>query len=584
MTDEATLTAFYRIFQGNTSFFVTHRKPFVESEGELKAWHEFAAYGTKSFPEIPEGCEKGDLIPLTKEQYKEHLKGGYGLAIAPLCYTRDKKNVCYFVAIGIDINNTNFKWLVYKLYAFGFKFAAFLSESGGLRIYFFFRNAEQGDKVVETLKNIVEVFGLHFLYCDDKKERKIEIFPKQATLIPGEKNTNCLFLPFYNIAGKGECRNKMINSDGELIGITKAIPIIENMFTSLTEIQAVLDNLPYNDAPYCIQAILLTGMLSENIARNNFLFSVALYCKKKYGEGFYSTLEEMNECLEVPLKEDEVNSVYKSVIEKSYDIYLCTKSPCLDYCDKRLCKSREYGPDKDKNRRFTGVNCWGELSKVKTAGGKETYYLWQVRVKPEDPFKVVRIDKVEDLQDQAVVQKQCWRYLNWAPYSIKQNDWIKTVNEAMLGIENRETEAPRETETTNMVMLHDAFLRYLTHKQIQKDAPYLIKVGQVYHANGAYFFTTRGIMDFLRLEKRSLGRINLREILREFGCSETKVTYKNPRNIDTEVLCWTMPETEETLGMDEFYKDIYEGDADIIRKSSLDNGNKERENGDGVKL
>jgi len=92
MTDDATLKAFYRIFQGNRSFFVTHRAPFSEKEGKLKAaWCGFAAYGTKSFPKVPDGKEKGDLTPLTKEHYKEHLADDNGLAIAPLCNTSDKK-------------------------------------------------------------------------------------------------------------------------------------------------------------------------------------------------------------------------------------------------------------------------------------------------------------------------------------------------------------------------------------------------------------------------------------------------------------------------------------------------------------
>jgi len=77
MSDDNTLKAFYRIFQGNSAFFVCHQKPFAEKEGKLKAsWCGFAAYGTKSFPKIPEGLEKGDLVPVTKERYREHLNGG----------------------------------------------------------------------------------------------------------------------------------------------------------------------------------------------------------------------------------------------------------------------------------------------------------------------------------------------------------------------------------------------------------------------------------------------------------------------------------------------------------------------------
>jgi len=582
MLDDATLTAFYRIFQGNPSFFVTHQPPFTEDvEGKVKAgWCGFAKYGTKSFPKIPEGKEDGDLVPLTKERYKEHLNGGSGLAIASLCQTKDKKFACYFAAIDIDIH-TNFTYIINKLYTTGLKFVPCQSKSGGLHIYFFFRDAELSDKVVATLNRIVDLFGLKILYCNDKKKSKVEIFPKQTTVVPGLKNANCLFLPFYNTSGK--CKNKMITGEGKLIGITKAIPLIENMFTSLKEIDTVLDSLPYSDAPYCVQAILLTGILAENDGRNCFLFSAALYCKKKYGENFYSELEEMNNCLEAPLEEKEIKSIYKSVTEKSYDTYSCKKSPCLDYCDKKLCKLREYGVGRDRNNQFTGMDCWGELTKVMAAGGQEPYFLWEVRVKEEDEFKTIRVDSLADLQNQVVLQRCCWRDLNWSPLPVSPKVWVGIVNKAMEGIDGRKIVVPKETDTTEMAMLHESFLRFLTHKQIQKDTPYLIKVGQVYHAHGAYFFITRAFVDFLVTEKRSIGRLNLRETLKEWGCEEGKVTYTNPKGTDIEILCWTIKETEEILAMDAFYEDIYEGDADIIEKSKP-RKEEETEDGDDTKF
>jgi hypothetical protein len=200
MSDNATLKVFYRIFQGNLSFFVRHQKPFTEEkEGKLKAlWCGFAAYGSKSFPDVPEGFEKGDLVPVTKELYEEHLKGGNGIAIAPLCNTKEKKNVCYFAAIDIDVYGVNFTWLVRRLYQAEFKFVAFLSKSGGLHIYFFFNEAEPAKEVIETLNKIVEMYGLGRLFTNDKNKSKVEVFPKQSTFIAGDKNASCLFLPFYN--------------------------------------------------------------------------------------------------------------------------------------------------------------------------------------------------------------------------------------------------------------------------------------------------------------------------------------------------------------------------------------------------
>jgi hypothetical protein len=125
VSENKTLGLFYNIFRGNTSFFVKHQAPFAEKDGKLKAsWCGFAVYNKHCPP--PEGKENGDLIPVTKDLYREHLNGGDGLAIAPLTNTQDKRNVCFYAAIDIDVYGVNFTWLVSRLYRAGFKFAAFL--------------------------------------------------------------------------------------------------------------------------------------------------------------------------------------------------------------------------------------------------------------------------------------------------------------------------------------------------------------------------------------------------------------------------------------------------------------------------
>jgi hypothetical protein len=591
MSDNTTLKAFYGIFRGNASFFVKHQAPFVEKEGKLKAaWCGFAVYNKRN--PAPKGKELGDLIPVAIDHYRDHLNGKDGLAISPLTNVEDgdgnvvKRNVCYFAAIDIDVYDANFTWLVRRLYQFGFQFIAVLSKSGGVHLYFFFKEAEPADKVIETLSRIVEAFGLDRLFVNAKKKSKVEIFPKQAAFVPGDKNANCLFLPFYNAADKEACKNKMLTAEGKLLGIAKALPVIESMFTGLREINGVLDRLPYGDAPFCIQMVTLAGALGEGDGRNNFLFSAAIYLKKKYKDDFYDALSEMNDYLEAPTEKDELESIYKSVTEKGYDHYWCSKSPCADYCDKKLCKKREYAPERERNNHFTGADCWGELTRYDTGDGKEPYYEWKVRVKEDEEFKAVQIDSYKDLLNQAVVQQNCLRDLNWVPFKVKENDWIANVLKGLAGVEGRTVKVPQAADTTEMSMLRGSFMRFLTHKQIQKNGmPYMVKVKQVYHADGGYYFTTEGILSYLSFEKHSLGRINLREWLLRQGCAENaRLEYETSAGVRKAIDCWKMPETEELLAMDTFYEEIYEGDADIIQKNKLNKEGKEESGGDDTKF
>jgi hypothetical protein len=557
MSEEKILKQFYDFFRGNESFFVKHQAPFTEKGGKLTAEHVVVAkYNSYNPP--PEGSEDGDFIPVTRELYKRHLNGGDGLAVSPITDTTDEQNVCFYAAIDIDVYDVNFTWLVRRLYQAGFKFAAFLSKSGGLHIYFFFHKAEPAARVIETLEKIVEVYGLGRLFVNEKNKSKVEIFPKQAQVLPG-KIGSCLFLPFYNAVNKSH--QNMLTAEGKLVGIAKAMPVIYDSFTSIKELNRILDGLPYGDAPYCIQSVLLTGALAENDGRNNFLFSAAVYLKKKYENGFEDSLQEMNGCLEAPLEQKDIDNIYTSVTTHGYDNYSCKKLPCADYCDKRLCALREYGVGRHRNNHLTGADCWGELSKVMA---EIPYYIWKVRVNPEDEFKDVRLDSVDDVHNQVVVQKRCLQYLNWAPHRVKDNDWIDTVNKAMEGIEKREVPVPKGTDTTEMGELRGLFIQYLTSRRAKNGQPAMVTIDQVYYAEGVYYFTTKSILAFLRYEKFSLGKINLREQLIAYGCSEAELRYKSVGGIERVVPCWKKPEDGELQETVALYGDVHEADMEIL--------------------
>jgi hypothetical protein len=578
MPEATVLDWFSGLFKGNTSFYVKHQGPFVEAEGKLKAkWCGFATYNRHNPP--PEGRETGDFMPVTQELYQNHLNGGDGLAIAPLTDAAGDRNVCFYAAIDIDVYGISFTWLVRRLYDAGFKFAAFTSKSGGLHIYFFFKEPESADKVIAALEKIVGVFGLKLLYTSDKDKGKVEIFPKQATYVPGSTKVNCLFLPFYNIANPAGCRSKMLTQDGKLLHITRAIPVINGMFTSVKEINGTIKNLPYGDAPYCVQMVLLTGALAENDGRNNFLFSAAIYLKKKLGAKFSrDKLDRMNDCLESPLEDAGVNSVYKSVTEKNYDNYMCKHPPCSDYCDRQLCKEREYGVGRDKGNVSTGADCWGELYLYKAA---EQYFEWSVRVDPDGPFIPLKVDSVSDLRNQAKMQELCWTHAHWAPMRVKENLWVATVNEAMAGIEDRTVVVSRASDTSELSDLRRHFINYLAFQQIQSNAPSMVPLGRVYRQDEAFYFAVSGLKAYLSTQKYNTGKINLRESLLSYGCEEATLSYTNTRGEQRNVECLKKSADNEIDSAGIYYEDAYDSEMDILQHNELRKDEEKPEEADG---
>jgi hypothetical protein len=392
---------------------------------------------------------------------------------------------------------------------------------------------------------------------------------------------NCLFLPFYNAAAGNECGQRMFTGEGKLMNIDRAMPVIEGMFTTLKDMNAMLDALPYDDAPYCIQVICLTGALEEGDFRNNFLFYAALYFKLRLREGFFNELKAINDCLENALDIDELEAIYNSAMSKDWPfLAACKKEPFMSYCHRTFCKARKYGVGKDRDNFMSNVE-FGKLTRVLTM---DPYYIWDVRLDEKDEYKQVVVGDETELLNQKTIQQVCIRALNTTPLSMNQRAWEIKVNECLAIIE--EQQVAKATDTTDLSVLHSCFVRYLTHKQIVGGQPYMVANGAVYHGNGYYYFDTLGFVAYMRSEHFSFGRINLREQLSQYGCVQAVLTYRTRSGKEQRVSCWRKADDEELVERGTFYEDLYDGDAGVIddNKSSDEGVGDEEAPDDGTKF
>lgn len=584
MSGPTIVEVFRSIFTGYTESYVKHTPPFTtDDEGKTKAkFVGLAQYksNSKYHPAPPEGVEEDAYVPLAEEQYRAHLNGDEGLAISPLTDItvngETRRNVCFFSVIDIDVYGVDFTDLVRRLYAFGYKFAAFISKSGGLHLYFIYQKAEEASRAVAEMKRIVEIIGLDKMYANNGKSR-VEVFPMHETRQPGVHD-KCLFLPFFNAAN--QCRQKLLTGDGTLVGIAKALPIIESMYTSVSAVAKITDALPYGEAPFCIQMLLLSGWLDENSGRNEFLTTAAIYLKTRDGASVKKEdLEEMNERLAAPISQREIDGIFSSVSAKDYQLFgRCKKEPCASVCDKKLCKLRKYGVGKQKGNVVSNI----EFGKIIRMLAETPYYLWEARLSGTEEYKLLRIDGADNLLNQKTVQKACIDTLGQLSVSVTQARWEETVNECLAMLEEREV--PKATDTTEMQALRELFLRYLTHRQAQNKQPYTVNVKQVYHADGAYYFKTDGFQDYLRTMKFVLGRTNLREQLVLYGCTEGEIKYTTASGVEKTIPCWKKVDDPELLALDTFYDDIMEADAEVLASNKLNKEDRGNSDGDDTRF
>ena len=522
---------FTQLFKGKNNTYVRNELPKTRPEA-----------GQKIKTKITNNEGKVD-----KDLLIHHLEGDFGVGICPV----NAEGKCYFGVLDIDYYKSRIKKVLKFIKEYQLPLLPFRSKSGGLHVYLILSKSVSAKTMRETLSTISYYFSLDSIYG----KGKVEIFPKQDK---AEGFGSSVTLPYFNAENP---YTYLLDLDGKEVEFKEALEYIQKHFTTIEEVKKCLENLPYNDAPPCIQRILLSEEVGgEDTGRNNFLFSYAVYAKKKYGNGFEDYVKEVNSNFEVPLEESVVEQTCASVRENEY-IYKCKDIPCNSFCDKPLCRKREFGLGRDKGH-FTGID-YGQLFRYMTA---EPYYIWKLRLQGQEQWKDVIFRDEGYLLDQKNFAKMCVRYLNQAPMQVSNNDWYAILNSVLPNIQN--VEVKKETDTSGLSALRNAFITYLSNKQARRDSPYQIKSGLcVRKTEGGvakYYFTHKGFSDFLRVQKINFDYGMLRETLIGFGAKEDTLVYFNALNEEKHYPCWSKSEDEEINEAYEGAVEVEEGDKASI--------------------
>lgn len=476
------------------------------------------------------------------ELLMSHLSGEFGVGICPV----NVEGKCYMGCIDIDYYKAKIRRVLEIIRTYQLPLIPFRSKSGGLHVYLMLSKSVTAKTMRETLSLIVGTFSLDRMYGEDK----VEIFPKQDN-VTEEGFGSSITLPYFNAENP---YTYMLDLEGNEVPFDEALIYIQKHLTSIEKVKDVISELPYNDAPPCIQRILLSGLVGdEDSGRNNFLFSFAVYASKKYGETFPTHVEEVNAGFKCPLEQSAVESTIASVKEKEYS-YGCKNVPCNGFCDKSVCRKREYGLGRDKGH-FSDVE-YGQLFRYKTA---EPYYVWQLRLQGSDaPFKDIVFRDEGELLDQKNFAKVCVRFLNFAPRQVQTNDWFGTLNKYLAIVKDVQVRA--ESDTSALSMIRQMFIRYLSNKQARRDSPYQIYANlcvreTLTDADGnqtaKFYFTHTGFAEYLRNNKVSFDQSVLRETLKGFGAVEDTLRYTNAMGDPVEFACWSKTEDRE---IDEAYR------------------------------
>lgn len=517
---------FAQLFKGKTNTYVRNELPLEKPEP-----------GQKIKTKITNNEGKVDKDLLTN-----HLEGKFGVGVCPV----NAEGKCFFGVLDIDFYKTRIRRVLSFIKDYQLPLLPFRSKSGGLHVYLMLTKSVSAKTMREILGQINYYFCLDTIYG----KGKVEIFPKQDK---AEGFGSSVTLPYFNAENP---YTYLLDLDGNPVEFREALNYIQNHLTTVEAVKDALDNLPYNDAPPCIQRILLSEEVGgEDTGRNNFLFSFAVYAKKKYGNGFEDYVKEVNEHFDVPLEDNIVEQTCESVRNNEY-VYKCKDIPCNSFCDKPLCRKREFGLGRDKGH-FTGID-YGQLYRYKTA---EPYYIWKLRLQGQEQWVDVIFKDEGYLLDQRNFARMCVRYLNQAPMQVSNNDWYAVLNSVLPNVQD--VEVKQESDTSGLSILRNAFIRYLSNKQARRDSPYQVRVGlcarQTVNGQVKYFFTHHGFAEYLKNQKINFDYTMLRETLKAFGAVEDVLVYYNALEEEIHFPCWSKTEDKEI-------NEAYEGAVEVERE------------------
>jgi len=461
------LAEYMDLFAGNTSNYGVHQYNF-----------------TKEGKETGKNSTETNKL-LTVEQYKAHLLGKMGLGVIPINEDGEAK----FGVIDIDVYDTDLSAYIEAIEEHDFPLVPFKSKSGGLHIYMFMRQAVAAKSVVDMLNRMVSVLCLD-IYIKQKLNRLIEIFPKQVKVNVGSVGS-WINLPYYDVEHTRQyaiVRGKKLNFDD-------ALAYAKSKRKTLAEVRTFLDEMPNAEGPPCLQSIALLNAVSKGGGRNNYLFSFGVFLKKSDPEFWEQKLFDVNNAMHDPLPRDELeNTIISSLRKKDY-AYKCLDAPCVDFCRKAVCKTREFGIGKEGGY-FSELE-YGRLIQVKSY---EPYYEWDVRVMGNESFKRLRFQSEAEIIGQDSFLRLCFRELHVLPVKLKQSEWYKLINQALKELDIVRVE--QEDDTTPIGLFKSIFVEFLTKRAMAQTKEQILNK-RVYfdHAEQCFYFRTQDLSDFVFLVK-----------------------------------------------------------------------------------
>jgi hypothetical protein len=454
------------------------------------------AYGTHGTPTQNVGAVKQEIKKtaltlkgtVTVELWEQHLAGERPLGIIPI----RENSTCCFGAIDVDQYDVSHKEIAERVNRHKLPLILTRSKSNGAHLWVFFNTPVAGEDVIAGLKQIAARLGFG----------GSEVFPKQAQVLweRGDQG-NWINMPYFGNTRVG------VSIKGTDISIRNFLDLAESSRVDLAQFKSLIKSkvngngadhvLNLSDGPPCLDHLVAVGFPEGT--RNNGLFALGVYARKKYGDKWKEKLEELNRtAMNPPLSSDEVLAVMRSLQKKDYQ-YTCATSPLCQHCNASVCRTRKFGVGNTED--------YPEISGVSI-------------LQSDPPLLFVDVGDArlevtsEEFLEYRKFHRICFERLH-IPYKLmKQSTWLDTIQIAMNEKIIIESSPDIGEDAEFMEHLQDFLVNRHTGQRMED-----LLLSRPYEAvnEGRHYFRMRDLKAYLARENSDMMRGRIATKIRNLG-------------------------------------------------------------------
>lgn len=423
--------------------------------------------------------------PVTAELWERHLRGEQGLGVVPV---RDDAHA-WFGAVDVDKYDLRLEDVERRCAELRLPLLPTRTKSGGVHLYVFGAEPLLADLLKQRLEEWAAAMGYG----------GAEVFPKQGKLLSEQDVGNWINMPYFN-ALTGATDRYAVHKGAQLsveqfIERARALRITNEQLEAL----APHEGEAFLEGPPCLQSLSLSGF-PEGM-RNNGMFAVGVYLKKRYPDDWAAHMHAYNsQFFKPPLGDAEMKQLQKQLARRDYN-FTCDKPPIKQFCNRNLCRTREFGVGK-------GAEDWGVVI------GEDV-----LKVTTDPPYWIISVNGVrmqlfgEHLMQQRHFVELCVNKIGFMPAMLPSDKWRAEVNRLLQSAQ--EVEAPPDADARGELRWYlQQFCTVYPQAELREE----LLAGKPFTEDGMTHFRAADFKRFLDSQHfRAFSGAKLFAQLRDFG-------------------------------------------------------------------